>query len=264
MVGMFGKDRGKGKQNFEWPEYKRLAEELTKRYQVLTADYELDAKFIESFNKRLVSAKYGGRNPEEFFEEELKECHNLEKMIHQKHRDNQMKEDALQRYRDRDTFADKIINDIQSRIENYKAINLHPEADREVVKLYGAMAYFDTHYWDVVETYLRRAFPQPGQLDRMSIEQRFWRFVSSRDDRPPNALEQYKRILETPGTLNGEKAQEVREAVKVLAFFLHELLEVCEKAAQLYGSDARVEEAVQYIKTIIEDFRLKHLKRLKP
>lgn len=260
---VFGRNRGQNKPTYDSHESRDVIKKLISQYESLINDYDLNPSFLESFKTRLDSAKYGGRNVDLFLEEELKEFRSIRQMVQERQRNLQQKAEAMRRNLAGETHADKILEEYKQRIEDYGKVDIHPNADPEVAKLYGAIAYFDSYYWDSLETYLRQAFPQPGQIDRMSIEHRFWRFVSSSEDKVPNALERYERVLGDVAASNNEKLKEAREAIKLLAFFLHELLSVCERAKEQLEPDAHIKNATEYVSKVIEDFRLKSLKRFK-
>ena len=95
----------------------------------------------------------------------------------------------------------------------------------------------------------------------MNIEQRFWRLVSTRPGRLPEELESYRRSLAAPSATKKEKIREAQEAVKSAAFFLHDLLDVFEQASTQMDPDEPAEKAIEFIRGLISDFRLKELRR---
>ena len=251
---------GKGR-SFSKPEVTEIIDDLKAKYECLIFDNALNPALIEAFDDRLFHARNTGRDPKRFLEEEMAAYQELEAQTQAKQYAQSLRNEARRRRLAGESFADKVLDEYRQRIDRYPAVNIHPDADIEVAKLYGAMTLLDSNHWNALETYLRRAFPQAGQIDRMSIEQRFWRFVPSREGRLPDELERYRRALAAPSATKKEKIREAQEAVKIAAFFLHELLDVCEKAAQQSPLNEDVEKAIVYIGDIINDFRLKDLKR---
>ena len=237
---------------------------IQSRYGTLIDTYNMNSSFLDAFNSRLSSAKAGKRNAEQFLEEETTEYQRIEKMIITKYQDVIEKQEALKRVIEGNTTADKVLNRYKDQIEKYEAMEIYQGADPEVCKLYGAIRFFDINYWDDMETYLRRAFPQPGQLDRMSIELRFWTFVSSNEEKIPDALARYRRVLEDEFSAKTERRESAREAIKLLAFFLHDLQSVIERASQQCKPENKIKEAQKYIQNVIEDFRLQALRRNQP
>ncbi len=253
---VLGKGRGYNK-----AEVTEAVDKLLSRYEALIFDNALNPALIESFEDRLRHAESMGRDPYRFVEEEIEEFKKLEKKTQVKAHADSMRDEARRRRLAGETFADKVLDEYRQKIEHYPEVTIHPDADPEVAKLYGALELLDRNHWGGLLDYLRKAFPRAGQIDRMSIEQRFWRFVPTRKDRLPEELEPYRRSLAAPSGTKKERIREAQEAVKSAAFFLHELLAVCEDARQQTERGDDVERAVSYISEIISDFRVKDLKR---
>ncbi len=53
----------------------------------------------------------------------------------------------------------------------------------------------------------------------------------------------------------------MQETVKTVAFYLHDLLDVCEQAVQQIPPSEEVDKALEYVRGMISDFRIKDLKR---
>ncbi len=253
---MLGKGRGYNK-----PEVIESIDKLISKYETLIFDNALNPGLIESFEDRLRHARNMGRDPMRFLEEEIAEYKALEKKTEVKAYTESIRDEARRRRQAGETFADKVLDEYRQRIEHYPEVSIHPDADTEVAKLYGALDLLDKNHWSPLIEYLRKAFPRAGQIDRMTIEQRFWRFISTRKDRLPEELEPYRRSLAAPSATRKERIREAQEAVKSAAFFLHELLGVCEDARRQTEPGEDVERALGFIREIITDFRIKELKR---
>jgi len=254
--GVLGKGRG-----FNKTEYKEALDGLTSRYEHLIFDNALNPSLLESFEDRVRHAKNTGRDPARFLDDELKAFEDLETVTLEREQAISLREEARRRRLAGESFADKVLDEYRQRIEHYPALEIHPDADPEIARLYGAMELLDKRYWSSLETYLRRAFPRAGQIDRMNIEQRFWRFVATRKGRLPEELERYRRTLAAPSASKKEIIRETQEALKSVAFFLHDLLGVCEQALQQVAPGDDVNKALEYIQGMIGDFRIKDLKR---
>ena len=253
---MLGKGRG-----FRKKDVSQAIDELKSSYERLIYDHALNPALLESLEDRHRHAMNTGRDPDRFLEEEIQEYKRLESNTIRKEQAESLKTEAKRRRLAGESFADKVLDEYRQRIEHYPEVSIHPDADPEVSKLYGAMGFLDNRHWGILQAYLRRAFPQAGQLDRMSIEQRFWRFVATRAGRLPEELERYRRALTAPSATKKEKIREAQEAMKLAAFFLHDLLDVCERAVEQIPSDDDVDKAMEFVRGMINDFRLKELKR---
>lgn len=253
MLGIF--------RRFEKPQHKRVIQNLTERYEILIFNQSLNPDLLTSFQNRLSHARISGRDPERFLEEELKAFKILEMKVMKQEAIKALHQEAQQKTKAGESFADNVLNDFNQRIEHYPELNIHPDAEFEVQKLFGAMEYLDKHYWSVLEVFFRRAFSRPGQIDRVSIEQQFWRFSSSRRDRLPEVLENYRRSLISPSASSRQKSREAQLVIKSVAFFLNDLMDVCQRAAQIVEVEQDVEQAIAYVHNILEDFRIKHFRQ---
>ena len=236
-------------------------DELRAQYENLIFENALNPTLLRAYDERVNHAVKFGRDPEKFLQEELQAFDDLEAKARNKENAESKLIEIRRRQLAGETFADQVIDEYRQRIEHYPKIRIHQNADLEVAKLYGAMYVLDRKYWGVLEAYLRQAFPRAGQIDRMSIEQRFWRFVATRKGRLPEALEAYRRSLAIPSTSNKERTREAQEAVKSVAFYLHDLLDVCEKASHQAQHTAGIADALEFIQNILSNFRLNDLKR---
>ncbi len=254
--GVLGRGRG-----FRNKEIQQAIDDLKTRYEHLIFDHALNPTLRDSFEDRLDHAKARGRDAERFLDEEMRAFSDLEKKALAKEQKDEIRTQARKRLLEGESFVDQVIGEYRQRIEHYPSVSVHPDADPEICKLFGAMGMLDSRYWGSIETTLRRAFPQAGQLDRMSIEQRFWRLVPSREGRLATDLERYRRVLVAPSASKNEKIHEAQNAIKAVAFFLHDLLDVCERAKMLVSCDDLFESAVNFVNEMIGNFRLKDLKQ---
>ena len=253
---VLGRDRG-----FSSREIKDAVNDLVSRYEALIFDCALSPSLIGAFHDRLRHAEINRRDPKRFIREEEMEFQHVESEARKAERTETVQREIQRRRIAGESFADKVLDEYRQRIEHYPEVDIHPKADIEVAKLYGAMAFFDSNHWANIEGFLRKAFPRTGQIDRMSIEQRFWRFVPTRKDRLAEELEPYRQILSTPLSTKKERIKAAQECVKAAAFFLHDLLNVCDKASREINMDPLTEDAVHYAENIIANFRIKDLKR---
>ena len=238
-----------------------VLDRLVSDYERLIFDYALNPGLLEAFNDRVLHAERAGRDPEKFLGEEIESYKELEKQTAEKKHIESTISETRRRRMAGETFADKILNEYKERIEDYPSVHIHQNADPEVCKLYGAMYLLDRRHWNSLASYLKRVYPRAGQLDRTNIEQRFWRLVSTREGRIPEELEPYRRALVAPTTSQQDRIREGREAIKMVAFYLHDLLEIYERATALVTPRLEVREAIDFVYEIISDFRIGDLKR---
>jgi len=255
-VVVLGRGRGYDKKGI-----RVILDQLISDYERLIFDYTLNPKLLEAFNDRVRHAESMGRDPEKFLGEELKTYKELENKTIEKKRIESTISETKHRRLAGESFADKILNEYKKRIEHYPSVHIHEHADPEVCKLYGAMHLLDRLHWGFLTSYLKRVYPRAGQLDRTNIEQRFWRLVSTREGRIPEELESYRRALTAPTISQKDRIREGREAIKMVAFYLHDLLEIYERAAALVAPRMEVRNAINFVYEVISDFRIGDLKK---
>jgi len=235
---------------------KVLLDRIVSDYENLIFDYALNPELLEAFNDRVRHAENAGRDPEKFLGEEIRTYKELKQRIAEKKRVESTINETRRRRLAGESFADRILNEFKKRIEHYPSVHIHPHADPEVCKLYGAMHLLDRRHWNFLVSYLRRVYPRAGQLDRTNIEQRFWRLISTREGNIPEGLASYRRALAFPTTSQKSRVREGREAIKMVAFFLHDLLEIYERATALVTPQPEVKNAIDFVYEVISDFRI--------
>jgi len=238
-----------------------VLDRLISDYEHLIFDYALSPELLKAFNDRVRHAENAGRDPEKFLGEEIKAYKKLKDKTVEKQCIESTMNEVRRRRLAGETFADRILNEYKKRIEHYPSVNIHQNADLEVCKLYGAMHLLDKRHWDSLASYLKRVYPRTGQMDRIDIEQRFWRLVPTREGRLPEELEPYRRALTAPTTSQKNRIKEGREAIKTVAFYLHDLLEIYERGVSLIAPNQGVREAIDFVYEVISDFRISDLKR---
>ena len=163
------------------------------------------------------------------------------------------------------SFADKIVEDLEKKIKDYPSRKLHPGASLEIVKLYGALQQFERDFWGAVETFLLRIFPSERNGMLAQLDHDLWNMTYSRDRNRDNrstplALERYVMMLET-NDYHYDLLGECQNCIKQAAFWLHEVRSSIRKAEELGFSEDRIKRAEEELTRIIEDFRIKDIKR---
>lgn len=250
-----------GKRGFKKKETVDRLRELSRLFDQHIYDYALNPELREAFDERCRHAETVGRDPDAFIKDETAALKELAKQAARKQEKLALAAEARRRRRAGESFADKVLDEYRQRIEEYPVLHIHEDADIEVSKLFGALARFYDELWNPMEAYLRKAFPQRGQLDRMDLDQRVWRLVPAREGRLPADLERYAAVLHAPSSSNREKTREAQECIKTAAFFLHDVIDVFGRAKNFMSEDKKVENGMKYVHDLISNFRLKDLKR---
>ena len=125
-------------------------------------------------------------------------------------------------------------------------------------KLYGALGYLYKEHWHALSDFLRRY--HSSELS-YNLESRLLRMaVMGADDVPPE-LERYQFLLSQRGKFTTELFREAQDCIKRASFFLHDLRILLVDYRERGVIDEKVEMAYKFVDNIIQDFRLKDLKR---
>ena len=155
-------------------------------------------------------------------------------------------------------FADRIIEELEKKIESYPEIYLHDDASVEVKKLYGALKVLDYEHWSTVSTFIRKVHSSTVSYN---LENRLYRMTTVGGESVPPDLDRYLFLLNQNGQYSTELFRESQECIKRASFFLHELHHILLECQDRGLMDESVEIAYNYVENIISDFRLKDLKR---
>lgn len=155
-------------------------------------------------------------------------------------------------------FADKIMEELEKKIESYPEIEIHDDASVEVKKLYGALNELDKTHWRIISGFIRKVHSSTVSYN---LENRLLRMTTEGGEHVPPELERYLFLLKQKGKYSTELFREAQECIKRASFFLHELKHILLECQDRGLMDESVEIAFNYVENIISDFRLKDLKR---
>jgi len=156
------------------------------------------------------------------------------------------------------SFADKIMEELEERIQSYPSLDFNEHASLEVQKLYGALGVLHEKYWNSLGDFLRAT--HSFELS-YNLENRLLRMTAAGTDGIPPELERYQFLLSQKGKYASELFREAQESIKRASFFLHDLRILLQESMERGMIDENVEKAYKYVENIIQDFRLKDLKK---
>ncbi len=159
---------------------------------------------------------------------------------------------------DKRSFADKIMEELEKKIEKYPEIDIDEDASVEVKKLYGALNELDRIHWVVISGFIRKVYSSSVSYE---LENRLLKMTTMGENDVPPELERYLFLLKQRGQYASELFREAQECIKRASFFLNELKRILEECRDRGLMDESVEIAYNYVENIINDFRLKDLKR---
>ena len=164
--------------------------------------------------------------------------------------------------------VDRMLEERLQRIRRYPQASFHKDADEELKRLLGAMSELEQKRWEDMCRALGDTAYSRYSVTMVNLETKLRELASLGSDGAPASLSRYIYHLNlfprNYQALDREEKQYILEA----AFFLHDVNEILERALTNYPQlEEKAREALSEVKTylqgIIEDFRLKDLKRKK-
>ncbi len=259
---MFGK-----KDKLSREETERCLDRIRDRYDLLITSYMAPISLKNDFEARYSYALQMRMSLELFLKGEVEM---VEELIQQEEEAlDRAEQQALEESRNggvkRKSFADKVVEDMEKKIASYPTRRIHPGASNEIVKLYGALQQFERDFWGTVENFLLRIFPSERNGLLAQLDQELWNMTYARnrerDNRDiPLALERYVMMLETDD-YHYDLMGETQNCIKRAAFWLHDVRSSIRKAKELGFSEERIDLAEEELTRIIEDFRIRDIKK---
>ena len=171
----------------------------------------------------------------------------------------------------RESLSDRVERIYQQNLEKirkYPEINIHPTANEEIKRLVGALNALDNEYWPRLSGILRDTTYSRGSMTLTNLESRLRYLGSLGIDRVPGALSRYLYHLSRFPRDYPAIDREEKEYILESAFFLHDLSDILERVLANYPRlreehKQGLREIGQYVNGMIQDFRVKDLKRQK-
>ncbi len=166
------------------------------------------------------------------------------------------------------SFADRVLEENMKRIEKYEDIVIHPDANIEVRRLLGALNELDIKYWGPLTSVLRNTSYSMNSPGMINLESQLRYLGNLTDAGVPQRLERYLSMLNAFPRDYHAIDREEKEYILEVSFFLHDLVDILNVVRENYQDAGNVnlddlEKIMDFINGIIEDFRLKDLKRKK-
>ncbi|MFP4619660.1 MAG: hypothetical protein ACLFMZ_12535, partial [Spirochaetaceae bacterium] len=165
------------------------------------------------------------------------------------------------------SFADKVLEELRSRIEKYPFVGLGAEEVYDVDKLYGALGVFERNYWPQIDKIYRRVYPTRYSGPRIIIENKLFDLTEPAAGRFPPRLHNLIALLSRFPRNYRDIEWESKQCILTASFFLHttadELATLKEEDIITKAQRETVEKAYNFVHTVIVDFRLTDLKEKK-
>jgi hypothetical protein len=172
---------------------------------------------------------------------------------------------------EKESLSDRVERIYQQNLEKirkYPEINIHATANEEIKRLVGALNTLDNEHWPRLTGILRDTTYSRGSMTMANVESRLRYLGSLGSDRVPGALSRYFYHLNRFPRDYPAIDREEKEYILESAFFLHDLSEILGRVLANYPrlreeQKQGLREIQQYVDGMIQDFRVKDLKRQK-
>jgi len=162
-------------------------------------------------------------------------------------------------------FADRVIERLKEQVEKYPVAGLECSEVWEVDHLFGALQKIEAEYWPKIDRIYRKIYASRFDGPRIVLENKLLTLAEARMGGVPSVLHTLQLLVGRFPRNYREIEWEVKQSILRASFFLHNFKEELEKFrddSYLAEKDrAVVNETLEYVDGIIEDFRLKDLKQ---
>ena len=236
-----------------FPEVDLMLEEIRDRYDAMRGILPKAAYLKRSFEDRYLEILKGKTDLVFFLkgEQEFLERFEQEAEIIKGRK-------AAYRERNQDGFAEGVLQELQSNISGYPALeSLDANCIKEVSRLYGAAHEFIVKYWDDLCSYIRGINTDLGvAIDRQ--ERSLSDVYSMIASRPPKAVEFYNEMVVKRSGNSAERIRAAQDAIQFAGIWLNHLMELINLSFKNSEKDppAKITAASEDLAKIIKSFRL--------
>jgi len=245
---------------------------IRKKYNDLIVEYMKPKVIKGSFEDRYIGALRARVDMGNFIYTEIMVVSNLltvekeKKLQLELKREKRLNSAKLNNNRHK-SIADRIFDTNRDKIRKYQGIGLDDIDAFEINKLYGALKFFEVNYWPFIEKILRRIYPSRYSGPRVSFENRLFEITIPGPDGFPPGLIKLRTMLNRSPREYSSLERETQRCMLDVSFLLHdindELPTFKEEGILLKEENRPLEETIEYVHTVLEDFRLMDLKESK-
>ena len=245
---------------------------IRKKYNDLIVEFMKPKVIKNSFEDRYISALRARVDMGNFIYTEILVVSNLLKIEKEKLQQIEIKKNkrlmAAKILRDDNrSIADRVFDANRDKIRKYQGIGLDDSDAFEINKLYGALKYFELNYWPAIERILRRIYPSRYTGPRVSIENRLFEITITGPDGFPPGLIKLRTMLNRSPRGYAVLERETQRCILDVSFLLHDISDelpfILEDETLKKEEKEPLEETIEYVHTVLEDFRLMDLKESK-
>ena len=246
---------------------------IRKKYNDLIVEYMKPKIIKDSFEDRYIGALRARVDMGNFIYTEILVVSNLLKIEKEKQHQLELKRDKrLKNAKDpnidkKRSIADRVFEANRDKIRKYQGIGLDDSDAFEINKLYGAVKFFEVNYWPFMEKILRRIYPSRYSGPRVSMENRLFEITITGPDGFPPGLIKLRTMLNRLPREYSSLERETQRCILDVSFLLHDIFDELptfnEEGILVKDEIKPLEETVEYVHTVLDDFRLMDLKESK-
>ncbi len=255
------------KSKLSFDEIEQARDRILKEYDHYIVQFMKSGKLKNDFEDRYLGALKARFDMASFLHAELVTIQQLRKKEEDRagrETNKALERTAAKNTRPAQSFADRIILQNKEKIVGYPDRKIHPEASYELIKLFGAMNEFERLHWPDVERCMREVSPTLYSGPRVVLESRIFDLWSDAKGGVSPRLAIYAGMFDRfPRNVREIEREEQRFLVDS-GHLLHELLDEIKK---MHGNEILsvkdrnyLEKMIQYVHTVINDFRLNDFK----
>jgi len=244
-------------------EIKGVVEKIRHKYDIYIARYFKSRSLREAFEDRYIRALRSAAVDISSFL--MAEISAIEELIDRE--EKRVASEPVKPSAERpQSFADRVLEENRKRIAKYPDIMFDEGAGEETRRLLGALTGLLRDRWASLGEALHNTMYAMSSSEMLNLDSQLRYLASAQKDEPPQFLlrliAQLKKFPRNYLAIERDEKEYILEA----AFFLNELFTVLERVKRVYTemaaeAKAVVEDNLQYVWTVIGDFRLKDFKK---
>jgi hypothetical protein len=205
-----------------------LINKVREKYKESYKEYKSRLFNVEAFEDRLQTALRKRMNLEGFILAEIANFEQLKQKFEEDRNPKKPEESAFSKQ------VNQIFEENTSRIKKYKEIQFHPDADIEIMHLYGGLSEFIQYYFSILWIILNDyQFKEKVH----TLDHRFSEFAVSRSRKHPRRIEDHITILSRKGVKEIEIEKDKNNFLKESAFLLHEVIDFMDELIEIRDRD---------------------------
>jgi hypothetical protein len=235
---------------------------IRRKYDEYHYKFFKSLSYKREFEKRYISALKNKVDISSFLLAEISAIEELNKRAEEKYLQKEIKANNVKKK----SIADKVLEENKRKIRKYTDINFHKDANEEIRRLFGALNTLEQEYWPKLYPALKNTSYSLNTKIMMNLETQLHELGGSGKEGMSPKLERYvTRLNHFPRDYSMVDKEE-KNYILETAFMLHDIVNVVESVkekndAMPEENKEKLENVLQYVTHVIDDFRLKEFKK---